>query len=154
LQSIFKDIIDKYAFGAPPNSIPQMRDRLEITIQYYLKSLNRAEAIASINELTSLGFNIEKSEALQLPESALNSIWFGSQVNTNTVKLVAEVLVKASVQIKSIRPFRDGSKDLNLIQIGVDREIDQSCPTWTSESIQNRSEFTRENNGCVPTVSS
>ncbi len=72
-----------------------------------------------------------------------NSIWFGSEVNIEAVKLVAETLINSGVEIKAIRPFRKTAvfSDL-LIQVGADPEI-KNRPSLSLEEIRNQSNFTR-----------
>ena len=73
-----------------------------------------------------------------------NSIWFGSEVNIEEVKLIAESLINAGVEIKAIRPFSKKAKfsDL-LIQVGADPEV-KNRPSLTLEEVRSKTSFTRE----------
>ena len=75
-----------------------------------------------------------------------NSIWFGSEVDIEKVKLVAETLINSGVEIKAIRPFSQkvAFSDL-LIQVGADPEM-ENRRSLTLEEIRRKSNFTREEN--------
>jgi len=142
LRSIFTNITEQYSNGAPSNKIDQMRDRLKTTIQ-------RGDADREIvMDIQRFGFRIDKIDPI-ISNSTINSIYFGSKVNINNVKLVAEILFKHQINIKSIRPLLEEPREsVNLIQIVADPEV-QSCPNWSLDFIQNTSTiFTRANNGC------
>ncbi len=72
-----------------------------------------------------------------------NSIWFGSEVNIEDVKLVAETLISSGVQIRAIQPFAKKAvfSDL-LIQVGANQKI-QNRPSLTLEEIRSQSSFNR-----------
>ncbi len=72
-----------------------------------------------------------------------NSIWFGSEVNIEHVKLVAETLISAGVEIRAIQPFNKEVEFANLlIQVGADPEI-QNRPSLTLEEVRSKSSFSR-----------
>jgi hypothetical protein len=56
-------------------------------------------------------------------------------VSVEDAKLVALTLVRAGIQIKSIRPFSDHSprKDAALIQVGGDAALRNSAPLSVEE---------------------
>jgi hypothetical protein len=52
---------------------------------------------------------------------ATNAMWVGDAVTLDNIKFVALTLVRAGVQLRSIRRFREGGgKKANLIEIGAD----------------------------------
>ncbi|WP_426544384.1 glycoside hydrolase family 24 protein [Dapis sp. BLCC M126] len=72
-----------------------------------------------------------------------NSIWFGSKVNIEHVKLVAETLISAGVKIRAIRPFNKKVEFADLlIQVGADPEI-ENIPSLTLEEVRSKSSFSR-----------
>jgi len=67
---------------------------------------------------------------------ATNAIWVGDSVTLDNIKFVALTLVRAGVQLRSIRRFHDGGgKKANRIEIGADPEL-ASTPVLSVEQIQ------------------
>ena len=95
------------------------------------------------NTLSSLGFTFREGTPQQ--RGATNAIWFGQDVPLSDVKLVALTLVRAGVDLKTIRPFRKSHPvpDRNfLIQVGTDAEFSGKTSISVSE-IANATAFTR-----------
>ncbi|MFZ0406755.1 MAG: hypothetical protein WAM11_01400, partial [Cyanobium sp.] len=96
-------------------------ERQRITVQYFPKGV---DLIVIRNTLSSLGFTFMEGASQQ--RGATNAIWLGNDVPISDVKLVALTLVRAGVDLKTIRPFRkrhpvaDGNL---LIQVGTDEEF-------------------------------
>lgn len=84
-------------------------------------------------------------EGVAQQKGATNAIWFGNDVPISDVKLVALTLVRAGVDLKTIRPFRNSHPvaDRNLlIQVGTDEEF-AGKPSMTIGEITSAKEFTR-----------
>ncbi|WP_365673570.1 glycoside hydrolase family protein [Okeania sp. SIO3I5] len=72
-----------------------------------------------------------------------NSIWFGSKVSLEEVKLVAEILISSGVKIRAIRPLKKNVKFADfLIQVGADPEI-QNRPSLSLEEVSIKSSFSK-----------
>jgi hypothetical protein len=113
--------------------------RNAIQIQFFTNDLSAYKNIRTA--LRELGFNVmQKSSRLSIP---INSIWFGSQVNINDVKLIALELVNSDVDLKSIRPFRNPSgARASMVQIGSDASIVDRT-TLSIKEIKEATSFTR-----------
>ena len=110
-----------------------------ITVQYFPKDVDH-DIIQET--LQKLGFKLETGKP-KITEVSTNSIWFGEKVKIEDVKLVAYTLIRAGVQIKAIRPFRNLSeKNPLLIQIGSDADI-QDIQPFTVDKIRETSQFKR-----------
>jgi hypothetical protein len=109
-----------------------------VVVQYFPKNVdgNRVDAA-----LTELGFRLERRSAL-VPGMSTNSIWYGTPVALEDVKLVALTLIRAGVQIRAIRPFSDSStrRDASLIQVGADVEV-ADRPPLTVDAIRDAKVF-------------
>ncbi len=112
--------------------------RGNVVVQYFPKNVdgNRVEAA-----LTELGFRLDRRSAL-VPALPTNSIWYGTPVALEDVKLVALTLIRAGVQIRAIRPFPDYSprKDASLIQVGADVAV-ADRPPLTVDAIRDGTAF-------------
>ncbi len=115
-------------------------DRQTTTVQYFPKDI---DSVILRSTLESLGFNLEirKPRILDIPT---NAIWFGSKAKIEDVKLVAYTLIRAGVQLKSIKLFREETSESrnSLIQVGADRNS-VDLPVLTVEEIRNTSKFPR-----------
>lgn len=113
--------------------------RQEITVQYFPKNVDRQIVEKSLYEL---GFKLTSGRT-NLQDIPTNAIWFGSEISIDDVKLVAYTLIRAGVDIKVIRPFRNpsGSK-VRLIQVGSDAQYQSSLPLSVND-IQQAENFTR-----------
>jgi hypothetical protein len=115
-------------------------ERQRITVQYFPKNV---DPIVIRNTLSSLGFTF--SEGIPQLQGATNAIWFGKDVPLSDVKLVALTLVRAGVEVKSIKPFRRShpASDRNLlIQVGTDEQY-IGMPTMSVSDITSATAFTR-----------
>ncbi len=121
-------------------SLPASQRQGVVTVQYFPKDIDRDKVEAA---LTELGFRLEPGTT-QVPDVPTNSIWFGPQVNIDDVKQVAYVLIRAGVQIKAIRSFRNPSRQkASLIQVGADRTVGHR-PPLTVDEIRNARDFPRD----------
>jgi len=125
--------------------------RKNITIQYFPKNLDKEVNInIVVPSLMDYGFQVMKKKAI-VTWVPTNSIWFGTNVKIEDVKLVAYTLISAGVKIKYILPFQISKVRKNfLIQIGAQsikidgEESVQSQPVLTVEEIKKTIVFTRE----------
>jgi hypothetical protein len=115
-------------------------ERQRITVQYFPKNV---DPIVIKNTLSSLGFSF--TEGIPQQRGATNAIWFGKDVPISDVKLVALTLVRAGVNLKTIRPFRKNHPALDrnlLIQVGTDEEYN-GMPSMSIAEITKATAFTR-----------
>lgn len=114
--------------------------RKVVTVQYFPKDVDGEKVESALLEL---GFTLDKKRA-PVPGIPTNSIWYGTRVSIEDVKLVALTLIRAGVQIKAIRPFADYSprKNAALIQVGADVAVINNAPL-SVEGIRNATRFAR-----------
>jgi len=76
-----------------------------------------------------------------LPHTPTNAIWFGEDIDIDSVKLVAYTLIRAGIEIKVINPFQSPRENKsNLIQVGSwTKFIDY--PALTIQQIQKTESF-------------
>jgi hypothetical protein len=105
-------------------------------IEYFAKD-NEGDGVTKA--LRDAGLDVIKLPG-QLP-GPTNSIWAGDHVTMAEVKPVALTLLRAGVQLKAVRHFRDGSgaKD-RLIEIGSDHAF-ANAPVLTEEQVQNMADL-------------
>jgi type II secretory pathway pseudopilin PulG len=104
------------------------------TIQYFTKT---ADGNAVVNALQSGGFGFVKVPGQRT--AATNCIWIGDAVSDADAKAVALALIRAGVQLRSIRRFRNGSgPNANLIEIGSDPAL-KNTPALTAAASQSLS---------------
>lgn len=115
--------------------------RQSVTVQYFPKDVD-PDIVQST--LKKLGFNFKVSKP-NISNIPTNAIWFGSNVNIEDVKLVAYTLIRAGVQIKTIKPFKGNPAEprASLIQVGADGDYVNSLALSVSE-IHNATEFVRK----------
>ena len=115
-------------------------ERQRITVQYFPKNV---DPDVIVNTLSALGFTFMTGVPQQ--QGATNAIWFGTDVPLSDIKLVALTLVRAGVDLKTIKPFRKSHpvNDRNLlIQVGTDGDYSGS-PSLSINQIMNASGFFR-----------
>jgi hypothetical protein len=112
--------------------------RKAITVQYFPKDV---DPNIVKTRLENLGFTlVTGSPRSNLPT---NSIWFGSEVDLNSVKAVAYTLIGAGVPLKAIRQFNDDNGRERFIQVGGDPDcLDR--PALTAEQIKNMAKFPQQ----------
>jgi hypothetical protein len=115
-------------------------NRSTITVEYFPKDI---DSVIVKSTLETLGFNSKIGKAKN--SLSTNAIWFGSNVNIEDVKLVAYTLIRAGIQIKTIRPFNDNSSNIHasLIQVGADVNYENKSPL-SVDKIRKTSEFRRD----------
>lgn len=115
-------------------------ERRRIVVQYFPKNVD-PDVIEKT--LSALGFTFMTGVPQQ--QGATNAIWFGTDVPLSDVKLVALTLVRAGVDLKTIKPFRRSHPvpDRNLlIQVGTDGDFSEQ-PSLTINQISNAPGFFR-----------
>jgi hypothetical protein len=122
--------------------------RSQIDVQYFDKGFdeNVVEGI-----LTTLGFRPQRYTP-ELEDIPINAIWVSEDVPIEDAKAIANTLVRAGVELKSVRSFpaSSSSQRRNTIQIGSDAELarDQACQPLTYEQIQSIQAIDRDNLVC------
>lgn len=131
--------------------------RLKTTVEYFPKNADKFDKDKLKKDIEYLGFGKVEIKNNQ-NSNQTDTIWFGKYVDINDVKSIANTLIKAGIELKSIRPFnpRD-SRNLspNLLRIGASEKKDklEFCPTWTVEDINATNSFSRNNKGCMSSIS-
>jgi hypothetical protein len=115
-----------------------------VTVSYYDKTIDEKRVAL---ELQALGYQfIRKSPSDYMKKNATNSIWFGSNVPIQDVKIVAFALIRAGVPIKGIRPYRSGIENpeykKNIIEVGASVDLNNKLPL-SIDTIKNATEFER-----------
>ena len=108
----------------------------KLTVEYFPKDFDGAVVKQALQEG---GFEFKPGK----PKNNLptNSMWVGDSVSVDNIKFVALTLVRAGVQLRSIRRFRDGSKQKAYrIEIGADPAM-ADAPVLTVEQIQSLTEL-------------
>lgn len=106
--------------------------RRNITIQYFPKDVDQRKVD---DALQNLGFKLNQKQAV-IADISTNAIWFGEKVELDDVKLVAYMLTRAGVQIRSIEFFRAPTgRKASLIQVGASRFV-VNDPIFTVDKIR------------------
>ena len=88
----------------------------KVTVEYFPKNV---EGDVVVKALRDSGFEVNMKRPQN--DEPTNAIWAGDRVSVDDVKLVALTLIRAGVQLKSIRRFREsGGPKANLVQVGAD----------------------------------
>jgi hypothetical protein len=113
-------------------------------IRYYPKGADQEKIILALKQLGFTPVSITPREVmLRIPT---NAIWYGSHATLDDVKLVALSLIRAGVELKSIKPFNDpdGPKK-NAIEIGAGTHYVQ-LKSYTSDKIIKAESLAQLNN--------
>jgi hypothetical protein len=116
---------------------------MDVVVRYYPKDVERdLNDGVVLPKLRSYGFQLEHAEP-RYPSTPTNSVWFGSDVQLNDVRLVALTLVAAGVELKAVREFREptGQKK-RMIEIGADAAL-VTGPAVTASAIMEAAGFSR-----------
>lgn len=120
----------------------EIERRKRITIQYFPKLDEEVNIRIVVPYLQKFGFQIEAKEP-KVTWVSTNSVWFGTNVKIEDVKLVACALISARVKIRAIRPFiRPGGRKASLIQIGAQDSV-KTWPVLRVEEILEKTIFIR-----------
>jgi hypothetical protein len=128
-----------------------INERQSITVQYFPKDVD-PNIVRS--RLEALGFTLT-TPTTEVRNTPTNAIWFGSNVDIDSVKAVAYTLIAAGVELKMIRQLDNSQGRERVIQVGADASCVDN-PTLTTEGIRNTQQFpTRVRdinpNTCQPT---
>lgn len=86
----------------------------DIQVQYFPKNVNGDRVISSIN---NSGMHVVVKPTVNA--MATNCIWAGDKVTPAEVKIVAYALMRAGVDVKAIRRFKDGrGEKQRVIEVG------------------------------------
>ncbi|OBP13773.1 hypothetical protein A5320_17830 [Rheinheimera sp. SA_1] len=115
-----------------------------IEVYYYNKTIDEKKIVVG---LESLGYKfIAATPGKYMNKKQTNAIWFGSDVPLDDIKVVALALIRAGIQIKAVRPYRNSKEKpdykSNRIEVGASIDIERSNPL-TIDEIVNAKEFTR-----------
>jgi hypothetical protein len=151
LKSSGKDIILNKSIAAN-DVIKKLSDKYtpdrNIIIRYYYKTVDDEKIVLS---LKALGYSFEQKQANErMTSQKTNSIWFGSNVSIKDCKIVALALMRAGIEIKAIRGFKNNainpSFKANIIEIGGDRMLEYNrTPPLTVAQVDNATQFLRDN---------
>ncbi len=114
-----------------------------ITVRYYVKSIDDEKLLFSLHEL---GYRYEKRPASSLMENYVSDcIWYGKNVNIEDVKIVALALIRAGIQIRSIRPFENPNPNYkaNIIDIGASIDVPDDAPALSINQVLTAKQFNR-----------
>ena len=115
-----------------------MSETTNTKIKYYVKEVDNRLVI---DALASKGMSVDKGKA-NLEDDKTNAIWFGDEVSLDEVKYVALTLIRAGVDIRTIKPYSTEGKKINIIEIGSDRQR-KNNPIYSVTKIENTTTFTR-----------
>lgn len=120
-----------------PSVIPPIVIR-DVTVAYYPKTTDQG---AVEEALQRLGYPFEEREPVNtLPT---NIIWFGDSVSIDDVKSIADAMLRASIQLRAIRRFPDGSGiKSQWIEIGASPQH-TTGPILTSAKVRAANDFPR-----------
>jgi hypothetical protein len=120
----------------------QIENPESVTVEYWSKpsdpDINSIVIEQKLKEIGFKDFKIKLSGKKNIPT---NSILFDPKLDIKDAKNVAYIFIRAGVQIKAIRPFRQplGKPEYNsLIQVSGDGKL-ESCPPLTVEQIRQAS---------------
>ncbi|MEQ8905386.1 hypothetical protein [Ekhidna sp.] len=106
----------------------QLRD--DVVIRYYRHDQD-ADKVYSLKEL---GYYIHEKEAVETAGMGSNVLYYGDDVNTEDIQIVAYTLLSAGLPIKSIEPTRFSWKS-NAIEIGTNPEL-ENASNLTADDVK------------------
>ena len=107
-------------------------------IKFYPKDIDSDKVKSS---LAQIGLKVKKGIA-NLKEEPTNALWFGVDVPINEVKFVALTLLRAGINIKTIKPFKRIDSKRNIIEIGSDMNFTNST-TLDPNTVEQTTLFKR-----------
>jgi len=104
----------------------------EVSIELFAKDVDQGKVDEA---LRALGYPISRPRA-RLDSAPTNTIWYGSAVPDEDVRVVALALMRAGVALREIAPIRDtpGKRDLPLIQVGTSLRV-KDAPVWSVDRV-------------------
>jgi hypothetical protein len=130
------DVIKKLTNNYTPND--------QVIIRYYYKTIDDEKIILS---LKSLGYSFEKKNPTEnMTSQKTNCIWCGRYVSVKDCKIIALSLIRAGIEIKAIRTFKNSLTDptykSKFIEIGGDASLDdKKTPPLTVAQIEKTTNF-------------
>ena len=114
----------------------------KIRIEYFPKQV---DGPIVFNALREGGFDVTTGKGKDINKDLpTNAVWVGDSVSLDDAKFVALTLVRAGVDLKSIRRFVEGGgSKANLIEIGTDHNL-LNRPSLSVSDIQNLSSISRD----------
>ena len=108
------------------------------TVLYFPKDVDGPKVVAALQQG---GFDVRQQVAGEKnPSLATNAVWVGDNVSLDQAKYVTLTLIRAGIQIRSLRRLRDSGSGprSTLIEVGADAEV-QNLPVLTAEDVQKMS---------------
>ena len=100
-----------------------------VRVEYFPKDVDGEKVLSAIQ---SAGLTVVKKSPVR--DEATNSVWVGDDVPLDDWKLVSFALMRAGVNLVSIRHFQDGSgQKARLIQVGADARLTGQVPLTPSQ---------------------
>jgi hypothetical protein len=130
--SFFDQLIENYR-NTTLAGVPETESRTDLVVRYYPHDSDEGR----VKVLSEYGFYLhERSVENDNAEYQSNSIFYGDNIKTEDIQVIAYLLIKNGVPIKQIIPskFHDGWK-ANSVEIGADINIDQQ-PVLTLGQVQ------------------
>lgn len=114
----------------------------KIQIEYFPKQVDGAIVFDALREG---GFDVSTGKGKDVNKDLpTNAVWVGDSVSLDDAKFVALTLIRAGVDLKSVRRFVEGGgSKSNLIQVGTDHNL-LNRPSLSVNDIQNLSSITRD----------
>lgn len=106
-------------------------NRDKILIQYFPKDVDGEKVYMALEELN---FMVSEGNA-NLPKSATNALYYGTNVDEESIKLVVLTLIRAGVDIKGIFKFTNGTNREHIIQIVHSKNVSAQSQTKVEELI-------------------
>lgn len=128
-----------YSTGIPTNT--------KTEIKYYVKEIDNSTVLDALIEK---GLQVTRGKAT-LDQDITNAIWFGENVSIQEVKYVAMVLIRAGVEIKTIKPYSGERRKVHTIEIGSDRSFSNSRSISVAE-VNQAEQFIRPDTSAYPAV--
>ena len=119
-QEYFERLKEEY-YKTYVQNIPEGRSRTDVIVRYYKHNAD-GENVYKLNELRYYIHERDASDAtIDMPS---NAIFYGDNIKSEDVQIVAYTLLENGVPIKTIRPSKFGSDwKSNSIEIGTDTTL-------------------------------
>ena len=102
----------------------------KITIQYFPRDLDRDVVRAALlDALKDAGFVLSSGAGNpSLSSVPTNTVWYGTNVPDESIRIVALALMRAGVKLREIKPISNPSSESKsrLIQIGAAARVQQN----------------------------
>lgn len=98
--------------------LPAGQLREDITVRYY----RHEEDGDGVYALKNLGYYIHEKEVAETAGLGSNVLYYGSDVSTEDIRIIAYTLVENGIQLKSIAPTQYGWKSTS-VEVGTNPEL-------------------------------